>query len=86
MEKLDLRSSTTRIKIIGTILSIAGALVAVLYKGPTILSSASSSPASHSSLSLQYLLGTLERKWVIGGLLLASQYLLSSIWYIFQVT
>ncbi|PON52044.1 Plant-drug/metabolite exporter [Trema orientale] len=84
MENLDLRSYTTHIKIIGTMFSIAGALVAVLYRGPTLLSSASSSPSPQLSLSLQYPLGTSEKYWVIGGLLLACQCLLYAIWYILQ--
>lgn len=86
METLDLRNSITQIKIIGTMLSISGALVAVLYKGPTIISS---SPDHAPSLSLeydQYLLGTSEKNWVIGGLLLVSQFLFTSTWYILQVT
>ncbi|PON52046.1 hypothetical protein TorRG33x02_309800, partial [Trema orientale] len=80
MEDLDRRSSTTRIKIIGTMLSVSGALVAVLYKGPTILSSALSSTSL--SLSLRHPLGISEANWVIGGLLLVSQNLLGSLWYI----
>ncbi|PON34795.1 Plant-drug/metabolite exporter [Parasponia andersonii] len=83
MENLDLRSYTTHIKITGTMFSIAGALVAVLYR-PTLLSSASSSPSSQLSLSLQYPLGTSAKYWVIGCLLLDCQCLLYSIWYILQ--
>ncbi|PON52047.1 Plant-drug/metabolite exporter [Trema orientale] len=81
METLKLRSSITQIKIIGTMLSVFGALVAVLYEGPIIISS--SSPQA-PSLSLEYLLGTSEKNWVIGGLLLVSQFLLTSVWYILQ--
>lgn len=84
MEVMNLRSSITRIKIIGTVVSISGALVVVLYKGPAIISPESSSPKS-VSLALQYPLGTSQTNWVIGGLLLVSQTLLGSIWYIFQV-
>uniref|UniRef100_A0A1S8ACC5 WAT1-related protein n=1 Tax=Citrus limon TaxID=2708 RepID=A0A1S8ACC5_CITLI len=36
MEKLALRTLSTQAKIIGTMVSISGALVVVLYKGPTI--------------------------------------------------
>ena len=84
MEVMNLRSSITRIKIIGTVVSILGALVVVLYKGPAIISPESSSPQS-VSFALRYPLGTSLTNWVIGGLLLVSQTLLGSIWYIFQV-
>ncbi|GMY13437.1 WAT1-related protein At5g40230-like isoform X2 [Fagus crenata] len=80
MENLALRSSITQAKIIGTIVSISGALVVVFYKGPTIISAPSQSP----SLSLHSPLDTSEKKWVIGGLLLAVQCLLFSSWYIVQ--
>lgn len=79
MENLELRSSTTQIKIIGTMLSISGALIAVLFKGPTILSpSLSSSPDP-------LLLEPPKTNWVLGGLLLVTQNFLNSLWYIFQV-
>ncbi|ESQ46983.1 hypothetical protein EUTSA_v10027820mg [Eutrema salsugineum] len=72
MEQVMLRSSATQAKIIGTIVSISGALVVVLYKGPKLLVSAASFTSFESS-------------WIIGGLFLASQYLLLSVWYILQV-
>ena len=81
MENLALRSSITQAKIIGTIVSISGALVVVFYKGPTIIPAASQSP----SISLHFPLGSSQTNWIIGGLLLASEYLLVSIWYILQV-
>ncbi|EXC31606.1 hypothetical protein L484_008402 [Morus notabilis] len=65
-------------------LSISGALMAVLYKGPTIISSASSSPSPRSPPSLQYPLETTQTNGITGGLLLVLQSLFSSIWYILQ--
>ncbi|KAJ0112576.1 hypothetical protein Patl1_02698 [Pistacia atlantica] len=73
------RSAKTQAKIIGTIASISGALVVVLYEGPTILSSSATHPAS-----LPFLLGSSLSSWVIGGLLLSVEYLLFSFWYIIQ--
>lgn len=81
MEKLALRSMSTKTKIIGTIVSISGALVVVLYKGPTVLSS----PASTDTASLQVPLGSSQTNWIIGGLLLSADYLLLSFWYVVQV-
>lgn len=79
MEQVVLRSSATQAKIIGGVLSISGALVVVLYKGPTVLSAASP-PAS----SLHQQLTSSDSSWIVGGLLLASQFLLVSVWYIVQ--
>ncbi|XP_057982832.1 WAT1-related protein At5g40230-like [Malania oleifera] len=79
MEKSSLRSSSIRLKIIGTTVSIVGALVVILYKGPAIISTSS---ASHI---LFHPLGSAQSKWVIGGILLAAEFFLVSTWYIVQV-
>ncbi|EXC31608.1 hypothetical protein L484_008404 [Morus notabilis] len=55
-----------------------------LHKGPTIISSASSSPSPRSPPSLQYPLETTQTNGITGGLLLVLQSLFSSIWYILQ--
>ena len=81
MEILALRSSITQAKIMGTIASISGALVVVFYKGPTIISASPESP----SPSLHFPLDSSQTNWIIGGLLLAAEYLLLSIWFIVQV-
>ncbi|GKV08565.1 hypothetical protein SLEP1_g20178 [Rubroshorea leprosula] len=79
MERVVLRSTISQAKITGTIVSISGALVIVLYKGPTVFPSA-------SSVSLQLSLGSSESNWIIGGLLLSLEYLFVSIWYIVQTS
>ncbi|XVF58113.1 hypothetical protein PTKIN_Ptkin07bG0036800 [Pterospermum kingtungense] len=82
MERVALRSSTTQAKIIGTIVSISGALVVVLYKGPQVFSS---SPWTSSSVLLQRPLElSSEANWVIGGALLAVAHLCYSLLYIIQ--
>ncbi|KAK8709068.1 hypothetical protein V6N13_060099 [Hibiscus sabdariffa] len=69
MEKLELRSTKSQIKILGTLVSIAGALVITLYKGPTILSP----PAQpHSEPSPPTMLTTTSNNWIIGGLFIAT--------------
>ncbi|KAM5581585.1 hypothetical protein ABKV19_010701 [Rosa sericea] len=73
MERLNWRSRSTQAKVMGTLVSISGALVVVLYKGPTILS-----PTTPS------ILGMSEKEWVKGGLLLTLGYLLFSMWAILQ--
>nr|POE83610.1 wat1-related protein [Quercus suber] len=79
MENLSLRSSITQAKIIGTLVSISGALVVLFYKGPTIIS-----PSQSPSLSLHSPRGTSETKWVIGGLLLAVENLLFQVAALFR--
>ena len=73
MEVLDLRSSITQAKIMGTIVSISGALIVVFYKGPTIMSVASQEPP----LSHHFPLGSSQTKRIKDSLLLATQYLLT---------
>ncbi|KAG4202820.1 hypothetical protein ERO13_A05G360451v2 [Gossypium hirsutum] len=67
LERLALRSSISQAKIMGTIASISGALVVVLYKGPQVFSS----PSPSSTL-----LQPSYSNWVIGG-----SYLLLPIFY-----
>ncbi|CAD5333548.1 unnamed protein product [Arabidopsis thaliana] len=64
------REKVRDIALSGKIVSISGALVVVLYKGPKVLDAASFT--------------SFESCWIIGGLLITSQYLLVSVWYILQ--
>ncbi|KAK9221352.1 hypothetical protein WN944_009778 [Citrus x changshan-huyou] len=79
MEKLALGSLSTWAKILGTIVSVSGAMLVVLYKGPTIIST-----SSMPSQSLQWPLQSTQSRWVIGGILLLIENLLISVWYIIQ--
>ncbi|GAB2276561.1 hypothetical protein Dimus_011282 [Dionaea muscipula] len=76
MEKLDLRKVSSQAKSLGTVVAISGALIATLYKGPPLLMGRTSN-VSHQLLSQ-------HSKWLIGCLLLASSFLLLSIWNIIQ--
>ncbi|TYI40731.1 hypothetical protein ES332_A02G184100v1 [Gossypium tomentosum] len=70
LEKVALRSSSSQAKIMGTITSVSGALLVVLYKGPKVL--------------LQSPLESSEANWIIGGILLFFAYLLFAIQMIAQ--
>lgn len=70
MEQLNLQSYSSQAKIVGTVLSISGAIVATLYNGPSV------TILSDSSKSLY---------WIIGGILLASQNFLLSFVLVSQV-
>ncbi|GFS32637.1 nodulin MtN21 /EamA-like transporter family protein [Actinidia rufa] len=82
MENLDMRSSRSRIKIIGTLVSISGALIVTLYKGSPIgfLPIPSPSSPSEDSLTSQPSLLAMESNWVLGGFFLAIACLSAAIW------
>ncbi|XP_048329358.2 WAT1-related protein At3g28050-like [Ziziphus jujuba] len=87
MEKLDLRNSRSLIKILGTLVSISGALIIVLYKGPQIgtmqvPSTENTNPSSKPSFSVMLLETT--NNWVIGGLFFTIACLSNSIAVISQ--
>ncbi|CAL2250442.1 unnamed protein product [Prunus armeniaca] len=89
MEKLDLRKPTSHAKSLGTIVSVLGALIVTLYKGPALLKPSSSpSGLTHHQprLSQQHHQPLLSQRsnWIFGGLLLAIQCLVSSTWNIAQ--
>ncbi|XP_039009933.1 WAT1-related protein At5g40240-like isoform X2 [Hibiscus syriacus] len=79
LETVALRSSSSQAQIMGIIASISGALLVVLYKGPTVFSSPSSSPGL-----LKWPLESSDPNWVIGGILLLVAYILFSILHIVQ--
>ncbi|CAL0318371.1 unnamed protein product [Lupinus luteus] len=83
MEKLALRSKSTQAKILGTTISILGALTVVLYKGSTIISS---SYPQQTPDAISLVASSSQRNWVLGGSLLAVEYLLVPIWYIVQAS
>ncbi|TXG56993.1 hypothetical protein EZV62_018306 [Acer yangbiense] len=69
MEKLDLRSLRSQIKVMGTLVSILGALIVTFYKGPSIGAAEPMQPqVQPQSSSLTNLLVT-TNNWVIGGIL-----------------
>ncbi|XP_059448124.1 LOW QUALITY PROTEIN: WAT1-related protein At1g70260 [Corylus avellana] len=82
--KLDWRSSSFQAKIIGTLISIMGALMVELYKGPVILkTSVSSSYFLQSKQQLLIFSSALEH-WALGGILLAATSLSVSVWNVIQ--
>ena len=72
MEKLDLRSLRSQIKVMGTLVSILGALIVTFYKGPLIGDVEPMQPqVQPQSSSLTNLLVT-TNNWVIGGIIFAT--------------
>ncbi|XP_027177815.1 WAT1-related protein At5g40240-like [Coffea eugenioides] len=72
----------------GSVVTIAGALLVVLYKGPMLIKSPAS-PSLGFAFAQQPAVGTIitgtqQSDWVKGGALLAAKYVLGSLWYIYQ--
>ncbi|KAL0554893.1 hypothetical protein IC582_008823 [Cucumis melo] len=87
MEKIDLKRSSSIVKIVGSAASISGALVVVLYKGPIVISNPYS--PRPKQLGLLYPNPPLDSShpqpnWIMGGLCFVFQYLCNSFWYILQ--
>lgn len=84
MEKVSIKKNSSIAKVVGTIVSIVGALVVTLYHGPIIF--AASQPSVHLPQPLSPPPSPpLNSNWVIGGCLLALEYTLIAISYIIQV-
>ncbi|XP_031258254.1 WAT1-related protein At1g70260-like [Pistacia vera] len=81
--KLDLGSTNIRVKVIGSLISIMGAIVVEIYKGPYIRK-ASSQQLQTRKPSLFVFYSTPDR-WLIGGILLLASSLSICIWNIIQL-
>ncbi|KAF7806111.1 WAT1-related protein [Senna tora] len=81
IEKIDIMNSKGQIRILGTLMSISGALIVTLYKGASIAGSPFHS--LKENVSQPFLLAQTDN-WVIGGLLLAAASLSFAIWNIAQ--
>ncbi|XP_052625419.1 WAT1-related protein At3g28050 isoform X1 [Lactuca sativa] len=78
METLSFTKKSTRAKFFGTIVSVIGALVVTLYKGPKLIWSLTPSPSQSPTVSLS----SSQSNWALGGLFLTSEYILVPLWYI----
>lgn len=79
MEKLRIRRLSTQAKILGAIISIAGALVVVLFRGPAVIRTYRASVLDYHPLT------SAQSNWIIGGVLLIADYFVLSLWYTVQV-
>ncbi|WCJ36034.1 nodulin MtN21 /EamA-like transporter family protein [Euphorbia peplus] len=78
MDKLNLRSSRGQVKVVGTLVSMLGALIVIFYKGPPV----SSIPESAASSSSMFFVA--KNSWVIGGFFITISSLSLSVFIIFQ--
>ncbi|XP_021299366.1 WAT1-related protein At3g28050-like [Herrania umbratica] len=90
MEKLVWKRTSSAAKVIGTIISVIGAFVVTLYKGPAIVIASTPSmslqqPLNSSKSNLDFGgLHSANPNWVIGGVFLTAEYILVPLWYIVQ--
>ncbi|CAN6549018.1 unnamed protein product [Malus baccata var. baccata] len=83
MERIDVRSFSSLAKTLGTIVSISGAFIVTLYKGPPILNK--SSTVMNDMVSQKLLLSE-QSNWVLGGVCVAANCMLAASWLIVQST
>ncbi|KAL7091618.1 hypothetical protein ACP275_12G116900 [Erythranthe tilingii] len=77
MERLNLRKSSGISKSLGTIISILGASIVTLYKGPAIMNKA-------LTLNSSAIISSPDQNWVLGGILLAIAAFSTAAWSIVQ--
>ncbi|TKY74152.1 WAT1-related protein [Spatholobus suberectus] len=80
MEQLDWRKFSSLAKSLGTIVSIAGAFIVTLYKGPPLLMGVSSANSSQQPLFSE------DSNWILGGLFLAADCVMASAYIILQAS
>ncbi|KAI3665942.1 hypothetical protein L6452_44577 [Arctium lappa] len=78
MEKVDIRSSSSRAKLIGTVIAISGATVFTLCQGPEIFKIILSPKIPNQLLLSQ------PSNWVFGGLILVIAGIFISTWHVLQ--
>lgn len=78
LEKVDLRSSRSIAKIVGTVICLGGAMLMAFFKGPRLL-------GALQQQNLGVLLSATD-DWVRGGIYLMGNAVCFSIWYMLQVS
>ncbi|GAB4839834.1 hypothetical protein Ancab_020544 [Ancistrocladus abbreviatus] len=83
--KLDWRSPSIHIRIVGTLVSILGAVIVAIYKGPSIIQTSLFHPQIvQGKLPLMIFISASEH-WVLGSILLACATFFLAIWGFIQV-
>ncbi|CAA7032069.1 unnamed protein product [Microthlaspi erraticum] len=82
MEKLTFKERSSVAKVMGTILSLVGALVVVLYHGPRVF--VASSPPYLNFRRLPLPLSSSNSDWIIGGCLLTIKDIFVSVSFVLQ--
>ncbi|XP_076896957.1 WAT1-related protein At5g40240-like [Bidens hawaiensis] len=78
MEIIDIRSSSSVAKLIGTMTTISGAMVFTFYQGPALFHTTDSPSSSKQLCFLQ------PSKWTFGGLIIATGGIFGCVWIVLQ--
>ncbi|KAM0058153.1 putative EamA domain-containing protein [Helianthus debilis subsp. tardiflorus] len=79
MEKIDIRSSSSVAKLLGTMMAISGAMVFTLYQGPEIFVTNVSPNSPHDLRLLSQ-----PSSWVFGGAIIFIAAIFRSLWNVLQ--
>ncbi|KAJ6771737.1 WAT1-RELATED PROTEIN [Salix koriyanagi] len=82
--KVEWRRSSFQFKVIGTLITVMGAISVVIYKGPYIRPSPSSQELQHSKHQL-FVFYSAPDNWILGCILLAASFFCVSLWNIIQL-
>ncbi|XP_075660064.1 WAT1-related protein At1g70260-like isoform X2 [Castanea sativa] len=82
--KLEWRSSSFQAKVIGSLISIMGAIMVDIYKGTEMLKTSVSSPYILQFKQKLFIFSSTPEHWVLGGILLAATSLSVSTWNIIR--
>uniref|UniRef100_A0A6N2M5S8 WAT1-related protein n=1 Tax=Salix viminalis TaxID=40686 RepID=A0A6N2M5S8_SALVM len=82
--KVEWRRSSFQFKVIGTLITVMGAISVVIYKGPYIRPSSSSHELQHSKHQL-FVFYSAPDNWILGCILLAASFFCVSLWNIIQL-
>ncbi|KAK1438848.1 hypothetical protein QVD17_04660 [Tagetes erecta] len=77
MEKIDMRSSSSVAKLVGTMIATSGAMVLTLYQGPSIFHSINSSDQNQILLPQ-------PSNWILGGLITFTAGIFGCLWTVLQ--
>ncbi|WRX15967.1 hypothetical protein QQP08_008454 [Theobroma cacao] len=83
--RLDWRNSSSQAKLMGTLISITGAVVVELYKGPFIRKSSYFYAHQLKVIPKLFVFYSAPDNWILGGILLAAASLSVAMWNVIQL-
>ncbi|XP_061357220.1 WAT1-related protein At3g30340-like [Gastrolobium bilobum] len=81
IEKVSMKSKSSKAKVLGTFVCIGGALVLILYKGMPLMNPKSQNIVDKGTMKPS---GSELKQWIVGSILLTAGCLLWSSWFLIQ--
>lgn len=85
MEKLDMKKVRCQAKVVGTVVTVAGAMLMTLYKGPILEMVWSKYVHPHKTYATENSTGSSDKDWLKGSILLIIATLAWASFFILQV-